>query len=191
MSNRWRKLLVPILLLTFAASAAYAAAPQEPAAKSGPGPSSGPTKPAGGPCKSDTDCSGPKQFCHKATGKCDAPGYCENRPEVCPFIFLPVCGCDGRTYGNACEAFQAGVSLRANGACPVNCNSNKDCKGDDFCQKAVGACKSRGVCSPKPVICFDIFDPVCGCDGKTYGNSCYAAANGVTILHQGECKKKP
>lgn len=191
MSNRWRKLLVPMLLLTFVAIAAYAAAPPEPAAKAGSGPGYGPVKASGAPCKSDADCGSPKKFCHKTTGKCDGPGSCENRPEACPFFFLPVCGCDGRTYGNACIAFQAGVSVRANGQCPTNCSSNKDCKKDDFCQKAIGACASKGLCSPKPEICPDIFDPVCGCNGTTYGNSCFAAANGVTILHQGVCKKKP
>lgn len=191
MSNRWRKLLVPLLLLTFAAIAAHAAAPPEPAAKAGYGPGVGPVKAAGTPCKSDVECGGPKKFCQKTTGKCDSPGTCENRPEVCPFFFLPVCGCDGRTYGNGCLAFQAGVSVRANGACPTNCSSDKDCKNNDFCQKAVGACARKGLCSPKPEICPDIFDPVCGCNGTTYGNSCFAAANGVTILHQGVCKKKP
>ena len=36
--------------------------------------------------------------------------------------------------------------------------------------------------------CFDIYEPVCGCDGVTYGNSCYATIfYGVSSFVEGEC----
>lgn len=31
------------------------------------------------------------------------------------------------------------------------------------------------------------YDPVCGCDGKTYGNDCQAEVKGVTSWKPGEC----
>jgi hypothetical protein len=50
-------------------------------------------------------------------GEADKAGHCLKRPEVCPEIFQPVCGCDGKTYPNACHAASAQVGVRQNAAC--------------------------------------------------------------------------
>ena len=72
-------------------------------------------------------------------------------------MFDPVCGCNGITYGNSCEALVAGVKSWTEGPCEVEC------------------------------VCPDNYDPVCGVDGQTYGNECEAACAGVEIASKGEC----
>ena len=38
-------------------------------------------------------------------------------------------------------------------------------------------------------VCIEIYEPVCGCNGITYPNSCYALNfNGVISFTEGECK---
>lgn len=48
-------------------------------------------------------------------------------------------------------------------------------------------------CVEKPrsadVMCTAQYDPVCGCNAKTYGNACEAAAVGIRVVSKGECPK--
>ena len=37
--------------------------------------------------------------------------------------------------------------------------------------------------------CFKMYDPVCGCDGVTYGNTCAMYNAGILKFYSGECEK--
>jgi hypothetical protein len=88
---------------------------------------------------------------------------------ACDSYQQPVCGCDGVTYKNACEAiYYNGISKFTSGPC-----------------KRVSDCFTEPDSS---LIAEDsIYNPVCGCNGETYSNAGEALLNGISSYTKGIC----
>ncbi len=159
-------------------------------------------------CQKPTEnCSGamcdlycPYGYMRDATGcelcKCNPPPAC-----TCSDIYSPVCGADGVTYSNKCEASCHNARIVSDGACASTCEiscfvSDPVCGADGVtynCGEADAKCHNttvayRGACAPTCTVNCLRADPVCGADGVTY--SCGepdAICHHTTVAHRGEC----
>merc|ERR1712238_71464 len=147
-------------------------------------------------------------FCQVGNYACaeesDPEGRCAPEPEMCSRELAEVCGCDGITYPNPCLAYAAGVNIEKNEPCQEQSNWGEQCNfyNQDFCGNGLFCkiqnyyCKYEpnpaGVCRNKPedMACTMSYEPVCGCDCNTYGNSCTAYAVGVNLYSNTPCPSK-
>ncbi len=143
------------------------------------------------------------EYCKAAKGGvCSGTGTCTKKGPTCPpplpTTSMQVCGCNGKTYTNSCLTSQYGVNIKSKGACSGSggatactigvTGTKSKCKATEYCAATKpGACSGKGSCKTKPQMCTMQFDPTCGCDGKTYGNSCSAASKGVNVKSKGTC----
>ncbi len=92
---------------------------------------------------------------------------------LCPMLLAMLIGCgDSNAVREACE-------------------NNDDCAELEFCASAICPAEfSLGECAerPDPADCEDERESVvCGCDGVTYRNSCFAGAEGVRVAIELPC----
>ena len=66
----------------------------------------------------------------------------------------------------------------------ISCEKNNNCESTPLVEN--GICIDSALID-STVSCIEIYDPVCGCDGITYSNYCYANISGVMSYVEGEC----
>jgi len=93
------------------------------------------------------------------------------------------CAITGVCFETACSACCREPPAGTRFPCVTNaqCQRGEFCRGDG-CDTPGGCVLIRG-----PSDCSGVVEQVCGCDGRTYVNACWAASGGTRVAHPGAC----
>ena len=69
------------------------------------------------------------------------------------------------------------------------CDDEKDNDGDGFIDCQDFDCDNNNACSDE-LLCTQVYDPVCGVDGNTYSNTCFATKANVEVAYKGTCRAR-
>mmetsp|Transcript_32697 Transcript_32697/g.68770 ORF Transcript_32697/g.68770 Transcript_32697/m.68770 type:complete len:612 (+) Transcript_32697:98-1933(+) len=102
---------------------------------------------------------------------------------------------DEEQYGSMEDELLQGMEEEEGTECETSsaADSDNDCENaGGFCQLATGICNNNsashtGVCATLPEMCAEMYQPVCGCDGRDYTNECKAHSKGVSVSQIGKC----
>lgn len=130
-------------------------------------------------------------------GKADLVGSCEHPvKDLCGGKGKGNCWCDEACvdFGDCCSDAADVCGIEPEPPEGTACGGwlGDTCADDEFCAyepgQHCGAADASAVCLTQPDACILLVDPVCGCDGETYSNSCFAGMAGTGVLHEGECE---
>jgi hypothetical protein len=121
-------------------------------------------------------------------GECEATAGCGlvaegcNPPPINPDTGFPY-PCDPILVCRTAVAAGDGDACGSRGLLP--CAEGLFC---NYPQSAeCGETDRSGTCAVAPEACLEIYQPVCGCDGQTYGNACLASAAEASVRTTGAC----